>query len=594
VRQRPLVHRYLPFLAIVALLGVLMILEPDPGSGGAETVGMNGGAGLSSGGGGGAAGGTGTGPVGGGTSDASADGPAAGGPDAGTGTGGETGAGPGAASGGGDVAAETASASGQRVDGLGRPLEGDRARCAPGGELQTDVVSYSLPCQPALIGDNGGATHRGVTAEEITVVIVVQHFEPATQQALLAVGLAATDQEYQEASTVYAEHINKRYELYGRKIKPIIHAVDCITGDNACQRAEAKAVAARHKPFAALWFIPGIAPVAWADEMSRLGIVNTGAPGIETEWFVQRRPYAWTELPQSPKNTDSVSDYYCKKMWGKNADHAGDPVLRTQRRKLGIVATEEPNVIAAAKRVQHNVSGGMCGSPSDGTQFYTISANSSQANEQRPTLIARMKNDGITTTLWLPSMDTLGCRDCDRQQFFPEHLIGGQNQNDADIVGRLDTTGQRSNRFGIGFRPAPSPLNQHDFRRAARDVRPGYEPPYITEGPYLALAMFGKMVQLAGPNLTPPTIERGAQTSPQLGGWENPNPWPGWKCCDPFVPKFHLGAGDTNFSAQSDAREVYWSDTAISPDDGQPGAWVCVDNCRRYDPREWPKGEPKQ
>ena len=588
---RPLVQRYAPFLAIVALLGALMILEPDAGDT-AATQAIGGSDGFDAG------------PIGedgaldgdgealgsdgldtdGGTGSAT-DG-ASGGGATGAGTSGGSGT-----SGSAPVAGPRRNASGQRVDGLGRPLEGDRSKCA--GPLQTAVVSYALPCQPALIGSNGGATHRGVTGDEIKVVIVVQHFEPATQQALLAVGLAATDQQYQEASNVFAAHINKRYELYGRKIRPIIHGVDCITGDNACQRAEAKAVVARHKPFAALWFVPGIAPEAWADEMSRQGVVNTGAPGLPTEWFVRRRPYAWTELPQSPKNTDSIADYYCKKLWGKNATLAGDPVMRTQRRKLGIIATEEPNSIDAAKRIRGQVSGGMCGSPSDGTQLYTIAVNSDQRDQQWPTLIARMKNDGITTSLQVPSTETLGCDECDRQQYFPEHLIGGQNQNDADIVGRLDATAQRGNRFGIGFRPAAHPLPQHDFRRAANDARPGYEPTYITEGPYLALAMFAKMVQLAGPNLTPATIEQGAHGMPQLGGYENPNPWPGWKCCDPLVPKWHLG-GQTNYSAQGDAREIYWSDTAISPDDGQPGAWVCVNNCRRYEPGKWPKGEPKQ
>ena len=574
---RSVVHRYTPFLAIVALLGALMMLEPTDAG---EETSLLGAPGA---------------PLAEGEVALTPEGeplepgaealPSA---EAGPGATGASGTSP-----GGAPAAAGSSASGQRVDALGRPLEGDKKRCARGGLLQEDVTSFSLPCTPAFTGDNGGATYQGVTGDEIKVLIQVNHYEPATQAALTAVGLSATDQQYQEASTVYASFINKRYELYGRKIKAIVNTSDCVTGDNACYRAEAKEALARHKPFAVLWSVPGIAPAAFMDEIARGRTLGLGAPGLPTEWFVQRRPYMWTEVAQSPQSMDNIADYYCKKLWGKNATLAGDPRLRLQRRKLGIIVTEEPDNIAAAQRVRRQVTGGMCGSPSDGTQLYTISSNTDQADAQRPTLVARMKNDGITTSLQLPSTDVLGCSECDRQQYFPEHLIAGQNQNDADIVGRLDASAQRGNRLGIGFRPLATPLDQHDFRRAARDVNPGYTPEYITEGPYLALAMVGRMIQLAGPRLTPQSVEQGAHTMVQLGGFRNPRPWPGWKGGDPTVPKWYLG-GATKYSAWSDAREIYWDDSAISPDDGRPGAWVCVAPCRRYEAGEWSRGEPKQ
>jgi hypothetical protein len=588
----------MPFLAIVAMLALLMIMEPDGSSDSDELLGAGGSldsgpatdsfgtpadesGGLTAGDDAGSvgtetpAGGE---PTGGGGTEGGAPGGAA--PEEGGTGGGEP------APGGGPAAPE-----GQRVDGLGRPLDGDKSKCAPDGLLQENITSFSLPCMPAFVGDNGGTTYQGVTAQEIKIVVLVQHFQPAVQQALLAVGLAATDQQYAEASEVFANFMNKRYELYGRKITPIIYSQDC--EDNPCFRAEAKAAIAKHKPFAVVWFIPGIAPEAFMDEVTRQRIPALGATGLPTEWFVQRRPYAWTEVAQSPISMDNLADYYCKKMWGKNATQAGDPTLRIKRRKLGIIVVEEPNNIEAAKHFRKQVSGGMCGSPSDGTQLYTISSDTDTAEAQRPTLVARMKNDGITTSLQLPSTDVLGCAECDRQRYFPEHLISGQNQNDADIVGRLDASAQRGNRFGLGFRPKPVPLDQHDFRRAARDVNPNYEPTYITEGPYLSLTMIGRMIQLAGPRLTPATMEQGAHTMPQLGGYSNPNPWPGWKCCNPSVPKWSL-AGQTKYSAWSDAREIYWDDSAISPDDGRPGAWVCVAQCKRFEAGQWPKGEPKQ
>ena len=577
---RSLAHRYAPFLAVIALLGVLMVLEPtdDDEAQSIATTGPNGVV-------------AGDGTVSPDGTITTEDGVVVGGTD--VVPGGGPGGGPGSTPGGGPGATSEGSASGRRVDGLGRPLDGDRSKCAPGGQLQENVTSFSLPCMPRFEGDNGGSTYQGVTEDEIKVVVFVQHYEPAVQAALVAVGLAATDQQYQEASDVFAQFINKRYELYGRKIKAIVYATDCITGDNACFRAEAKAVVAKHKPFAVTNAVPGTASEALMDELARQKTMGVGAAGALTEWFLQRRPYIWTEVAQAPRNVDHIAEYYCKKMWGKNATLAGDPALQVQRRKLGIIVTEDPGDVAVAQHVRRQVTGGMCGSPSDDVPLYIVSENTDRRDEQWPTLVASMKEDGITTSLQLPSTEVLGCDECDRQRYFPEHLISGQNQNDADIVGRLDASSQRRNRFGIGFRPAASPLNDHDFRRAARDVNPGYEPTYITEGAYLALAIVGRMVQLAGPNLTPFTVEQGARTMPQLGGWSNPNPWPGWKCCNPLVPRWQL-SGQNNYAAWWDAREIFWDDTAISPDDGQPGAWRCVNNCRRYSPGEWPRGEPKQ
>ena len=581
MRQRPVVHRYAPLLLILGLLGVLMVLEPSRApSDESEAIGAGvGGAGQ-------------PGTVDQVTGESLAPGEV--GFEAGPGAVGSSGGAGARGTGEGTRTAGGTASTGQRVDALGRPVDGDKSKCAPGGLLQENVTTFSLPCIPKFVGDNGGATYQGVTKDEIKVVVMINHYEPATQAALVAVGLSATDQEYQESSDVYANFINKHYELYNRKIKAIAHPFFCPTGDDPCYRAEAKEVLAKHHPFAVVWNVPGIAVVAFMDEIARGHVIGLGAPGLPTEWFKARRPYMWTEVPQSPAAPDLIADYYCKKMYGKNATLAGDPRMRVQKRKLGIIVTEVPENVEAAKRVLDDVTGGMCGTKNDGTQLYTISANTDEADAQRPTLISRMKNDGINTSLQLPSTDVLGCNQCDQAQYYPENLISGQNQNDADIVGRLDASGQRNNRFGIGMRPAATPLDDHNFRRAAHDMNPGYTPGYITEGPYLALAMIGKMIQLAGPRLTPANVELGSHSMVQLGGFANPHPWPGWKCCDPAVPKWMLGDNADDYSAWSDAREIYWDDTAISPDDARPGAWVCVGPCKRYEAGQWPKGEPKQ
>ena len=95
------------------------------------------------------------------------------------------------------------------------------------------------------------------------------------------------------------------------------------------------------------------------------------------------------------------------------------------------------------------------------------------------------------------------------------------------------------------------------------------------------MSFLAHLFHWAGPKLTPQTIAEGARTSEQINGWVNPNPWPGWKCCNPLAQMWKLGPGV--YTAWADAREIYWSGSAVSPSNNNPGAWVCVNDCRRYE-----------
>src|SRR5439155_19550186 len=124
----------------------------------------------------------------------------------------------GAAAAANDAGAASTQAA-QSVDTLGRPLTGDRAKCAPGAQLQENISLSSPPCIPKFVGDNGGATTPGVTGDTINAVIIHPQYPEASQRALQAGGLAASSEQYAESDLVYSTFLNNRYELYGRKLK---------------------------------------------------------------------------------------------------------------------------------------------------------------------------------------------------------------------------------------------------------------------------------------------------------------------------------------------------------------------------------------
>ena len=561
--KQSVLSRYAPFLALAALQLFLVTVSDPTGSGTAVNAGGNGGVAA------------------GGGLVAGADGtvidPATGLPTGGAGgagTGGGANAGPGA----------TGGAAGQAAG-----LSNDRSKCAPGGLLQENVTYQSPPCMPKFVGDNGGSTFRGVTKDKITVVVFYPKYPDGTQQVLAANNLAMTPEKGEEVHGILAKFFNKHYEFYGRSLEVKYYSTE--QPDAATMRADAKAIVQKFNPFAVLYYAQGLGPAAFHEQLAREGVLNLGVSPVADEFFINNSPFVWSQVIQGYRFADMGSDYYCKRMHGKNATLAGDPAMRVKKRKLGIITSEAPEALAVAKRTLANVTGGMCGSKNDGTTLYTYSADPAIAEDQRPALVTRLKNDGVTTISGIAA-----CAEGDQQQYFPEIFV--TEVFDDDFVGRVRgaTCGptQMNQVFGIGLFPRAHPVREKEWYKAMQDVQPGYEGPYLAEGPFQGLAFLSRLIQYAGPNLSPQSVLAGARRTPQIGGWSHPNPWPGWKCCNPFTVEYNVGVDANSYSAKNDARQIYWSNTARSEGDGVQGAWVGVDGSKRYRKGAWTRGEPKQ
>lgn len=576
------VNRYLPFIAIAALQLVLVVMQPS----GAPTQ-IQGQGAIAP----GAAGFPGQ------YVDGTAGAVAGGDPAAVSVTGGVPGA-AGAAQARGVAAgpaAAGAAAALPQVDQFGRPLSGDKSKCAPGGLLQQAVTRLSPPCIPKFVGDNGGATYQGVTSTEIVGVYFLPRPNPELDALLATQGLAVSPEQNKEILELLTKFVNKRYELYGRQFKWIQHVGSC-TNDPNCPQIEAKAILAKYKPFVVSWWIGGAsaAPEAFAREIARNGVLQIGAPGSRTDAWYQREQTIYQLWPSGTHAVDTVAAYYCKRMQGKNATLAGDPTMRVKKRKLGIITVEVPDLVASAERLKSLVSGGVCGSAADGTTVYVLTADPAQQADHANALITRMRNDGVTTIH--NATGGLACSsNCDQQNYQPENFFGSPGPYDADVVHRLLQTSktQAANTFGLGWFGDDGPVQDQDHARAIKDVAPNYgEVPYVTLGVFHAIDLTAKLVQWAGPRLSPQQIRRAADAFPQLNGWTNASPWPGWKCCDASMFGFKFGPG--RYTAISDSRHIYWDNAAVSKVDQKPGAWVCPDGCKRYEPSQFTAGEPKQ
>jgi hypothetical protein len=525
--KQSVVSRYAPFLALAALQFFLVTVSHPAGSGTA----LNAGTGAGNGAGNGSLQAGALGP----------DGTGAGTSVEGSSVNGATGTAGGAASGAVGAANQaTANAN-------------DRSKCAPGGLLQENVTFQSPPCMPKFVGNNGGATYQGVTATTITVVVYYPKYPDGTQQVLAANNLAMTPEKGAEVHQIIQKFFNKHYEFYGRSVDIKYYSTEA--ADEATLRADAKAINEKFHPFAVLYYAQGLGPAAFHEQLARLHVLSLGVAPVGDEFFINNSPYVWSQVSQGFRFQDMAAEYYCKRLIGKNATLSTDPVMKTKKRKLGIVTSENPDAMAAAKRFMDNVTGGMCGSKNDGTTLYTYSADATVATNQHPALVSRMQNDGINI---IHGSSCPAGQDGTQAKYFPE--VFDSEVFDDDFVGRvfaaLCGTEQMQSVFGIGLFPRASPVQEKEWYKANQDVQPGYEGPYLEEGPFQGMATLARMIQYAGPNLTPQSVLAGTRKMPQIAGFVNPNPWPGWKCCNPYTPEFNMGVDAKSKTAKNDFRQI--------------------------------------
>lgn len=566
------IQLYAPFIVLALIQALFIAVAPSRGGGdGTNLEALGGGSG-------------GTGEFAGG--DTAAGGFEGSGTDTGVaGTGGDAAAGGDAGGGGATSGGGGGPASGGVAAGVGAAAKGDIAHCK--GPLQHDVfLNANPPCVAKFTGDNGGATYQGVTNDTIKVIFFSAKPNEQVDAILARQGLAVPRDKYEEFVNTFIAFLNKKYELYGRKIEHEFIIGECPTTppDYDVCNAEAQKVV-KEKPFAVVWNTSLYASVF--DIWAKAGIVAFGGWQFDDSFFTQRRPFRYDPWMNGTELGQNLSEYYCKKMAKQNVSHSGDVIHPTigQRgqvpRKLGIVTPEIEANVLAAKRVIEAVKG--CGGGD--VPLFTYESDIERATEQTQATVAGLIDAKVTTVTCMcdPIAPTFLTNGMTANGYFPEFLIAGTQFMDADLVGRLYNPRQMAHAFGISSIPQQTPLDQADSTRMWRSMgKPGTpcaKDPCGTTFPYIS--MLGTAIQMAGPKLNPLTLEQGLLNMGASGGW-------GATGGRAEVALWKFGKGD--YTWLSDMREVYWDAGARSPVDGEAGAYVPLNRGQRYERGQWRPG----
>ena len=429
---------------------------------------------------------------------------------------------------------------------------------------------------PKWSGNNGGATAPGVTGDSITIVTYVPKRNPQVQAILAAAGTASSAQQI-NVLAAYEKFFNEQYELYGRKVKLLFQEGPGDGADPAQNQADAAYIATELKAF---YVNCSACAGSFHDELVRRGLPSTTVIVPFTQAYHDKSaPYLFGVLPDFDLTAQSGADYYCKRLQGRKAVHAGDATFQAQNRKLGIIAVDTPeNPGDAYKRYLER-----CGGEVAAVVKYASDITTAQQQATNAILQLRQSGANIVTCVCDVIAPVFFTAAATQQNYHPEWFQNGLFAQESYKAGQLYDQTQWSRAFGIGSISKPEPLEQEEWYVAYKRGGGTDEEAIANAGGsiFSGLVQALDAIEAAGPNLTAQGFVNKMLTLPAYGGKEvgqsqqsfgknGPGPW----------------------TRVDDHGEIWWNPSKPAPN-GRAGEQHYVDGGRRYKVGEWPRTDPK-
>ncbi|MCW2545301.1 MAG: hypothetical protein JWM40_2853 [Frankiales bacterium] len=452
---------------------------------------------------------------------------------------------------------------------------------------QLSFDSQSPPCIAYWKGENGGATSRGVTANQITVVVTGNF---GSQDDPAAKRIVADLQNF----------YNRNFMFYGRQVKFTYLNGNAIASNTSngphCQfeYSAARDISQRYRPFA-ITDPNANAPGCFLIGSARQGVIATS----EYAWLTEKEmrqyaPYLWQYPMGIDQELTATGQYVCTQLAGGTADHANDPLLHGKKRKYGVMfhygfSVSDMDLSPLRQEMAK------CGTTIDvvsKTGFRGGEGNDKavpRIEQETQSGILAMRQAGVTDVICLCNiiLSALVSSAADTQSYHPEWVlssVGGQDFNFYES--KFWAPDQRGSMMGLTFYPDQVPYPTMTLNQALASVDPGFQ----VDGPwtlmlpaqalYWQTLMIASGIQMAGPHLTPQSFS----TALQKTTFPNPT-FP--------QQEGRVGFENNTHGFTKDTALFWWSEAAAGPHSDTPnGAWCYTGLGRRYDPFRLPKGQP--
>jgi hypothetical protein len=435
---------------------------------------------------------------------------------------------------------------------------------------------YAPNCVPLWPegGDNGGATHRGVTADEIVVAVYLGQQDAAAQGAIDNLGLAdLSDEEIAANRDAMVGAYNDLYETYGRRIRWVGLEATGGPSDEASARSDAIRAAEEIGAFAVIGGPTGTN--AFVEELVERQVLCLCTNSQPAEAYVRWSPYVWGGLMASSQSTIQMVDYIDERIARRPAEFAGDPAFRERERVIGSVRYETADGAYAEATAYFGELLEEIGVTIEPSIAYIYGAGDTLA-EDAANAISRLKAAGVTTVMFSgdPFMPIYLTQAATAQEYYPEWLMTGLTYVDIRGFARQYDQDQWRNAFGLSMLLPPI---DPDYVQRSGNLVSWHLGEELSS--YPGIYDWGRLFQgihLAGPILTPETFRDGLFSFDRVHSHQT---------------EFGVSFGEElwplpDYTAADDVTEIWWDPDALDPTETSEvrGMYRYTDAARRFGP----------
>lgn len=423
----------------------------------------------------------------------------------------------------------------------------------------------------------------------------LEYAQPIGSYTDLATPPAEDDSPDVRALRIVQRYFNERFQTYGRFVHLFLHVGPHVATATAEERrADAADEIARIKPFAV---VSGVSRFSadYAAVMNRRGVpvflAQTfsafGSMGPRQEMTRRGKGLLWSYLPTIEQRAELFTSYVCKKVLGLPTSFSGNSGENGTPRVLGLLRSDNdslPELISFGLLVKAGIEA--CGGrfAAEGLtrdQWYATTDADDRSRAQ--TQMAEFASKGVTTVIWAAGSG-IGAQDAaGSSAYYPEWVVAGDsNLIDSTFGAQRQREDVWQYARAVSTHTFTPTFAQRDCVQAARSSEPSEAGQDIANFfcqvyPYFRQLFIG--IQVAGPELTPRSMDRGFHAIPDV-----PSSHPTVAACF-----YELD----DYSCVKDAMAIWWDPGGIN-ENGSRGCWRAMEGGRRYLRGSWPAGDVEQ
>jgi hypothetical protein len=480
-------------------------------------------------------------------------------------------------------------------------------QCVGNPPRQTEDPS-SPPCVPFFQGDNFGATYQGVSKNEIRVLVYLDQAgagnegpPPAdTYVDIDSPPLAKCPPTFPAVSDpkqcdfaivrevrAFAHYFTARFQTYNRRLHYFVYFSGA--GTAAQRRSDAVSNWQKLRPFAVIdqGRFNGFNQ-EYEDAMNQLRVLSFSSTlgALPNSFYRKNAPLSWGFFPDIEHWAALYSSYVCKKVAPYPVHRYGNPSVgppNGQKRKIGLWYTTDPGFPGPqyfAQLVKKQIES--CGLSGLVERTYSkngYAVDGSDTGTEATQAAADFQTQNVTTILYLGGTETRLSNALDSIKYYPEIVVAGNLHNDNNFIGQVQNQNSWRNAWVMSFAVRENRRQDSPGYRAYKEGNPSGDEDAggFAVDDYRDHFNLVEGIQVAGPRLTPQSIDKGFHAIPPHSS------------SDPYSPALFFDPGD--YSAAKDAAEGWWDPTGSSPSSNQKGCWRLVRNGQRFRAGLWVGGD---